>query len=101
MDILKVVWDQFASNPLFQGAIISILVAKFRDFSKTLDEAAKDPAQVKWVQILVMGLSLLVTLLTGWTQGKLHELDPQAVVNFVTVLVTAFGVHQVGKDLKK
>ena len=101
MDIFKVILDQFMANPVFQGAMVSILVAKAREFFQTLDNAAKDPQHVKWVQILIMGLSLLVTLLTGWAQGKLHELDPQAVTNFITVLVSAFGIHQVGKDLKK
>jgi hypothetical protein len=100
MDIFKVLLDQFLANPVFQGAMVSILVAKIRDFFQSVDSAAKDPAQVKWVQILVMGLSLLATLLTGWVSGKLHEVDPQAVINFVTVLLAAFGTHQVGKDIK-
>lgn len=100
MDIAKILWDQFLANPILQGAVISVLVARLRDVFAQLDAAAKDPSQVKNVQMLVMGLSLVVSLLTAWAQGNLHNLDPKAITDFVQVIIAALGTHQLGKDVK-
>jgi len=99
--LMKLVLDQLMSNPAIQGLVVSLLVAKLRDFFASLDTAAKDPAQVKWVQLLVMGLSLAATLLTAWSQGHLGQVNTQEVVAFVTTVLSAFGAHTVGQDVKK
>lgn len=93
--------DQFLSNPMFQGVAISLFVAKLRDFFKSLDLSAKDPDKVKNVQLIVVVLSAAVTLLNAWSQGKLGQIDPELIKNFVEVLVVSLGTHQLGKDVKK
>ncbi len=99
--IVNLVVNQLISNPLIQGAAISLVVSKLRDVFKNMDAAAKDPNQAKMVQLLVMGLSLVATLLTAWSQGHLAQVDPQEIVNFLTVLLAAFGTHDVGSGVKK
>lgn len=100
MDFVKVLLDQFLTNPAFQGVMISLIVAKLRDVFKSLDAQAKDPDKVKNVQLLVLGLSVLTTLLSGWAGGHLAQVDPQTLVNFTTVILTSLGLHQAGKDVK-
>lgn len=103
--LVSMVLAQLLANPqILQMAIgmaISVIVAKLKEAAPALDAAAKDPKQVKWVQILVMGLSLLGTLLTAWATGNLHGVDPAAVTAFLTTLATALAVHDVGTSVKK
>jgi len=101
MDVFKVLLDQFLNNPMFQGVMVSLLVSKLRDFFKSLDLSTKDPAKVKNVQLIVVVLSAAVTLLNAWSQGKLGQIDPELIKNFVEVLVVSLGTHQLGKDVKK
>jgi|JI9StandDraft_1071089.scaffolds.fasta_scaffold55922_5 hypothetical protein len=99
--LLKLIMDQLMANPAIQGMVISVLVAKLRDFFVSLDTAAKDPAQVKWVQLLVAGLSLAATLLTAWSTGHLGQVDTNAIVAFITTLLAAFGMNSLGSSVKK
>lgn len=103
--LVSMVLAQLLANPqILQMAIgmaISVIVAKFKELAPTLDAAAKDPKQVKWVQILVMGLSLLATLGGAWATGNLHSVDPALVAAFLTTLAGAFAMHDVGTSVKK
>jgi len=99
--IVNLIVGQLATNPLVQGAIVSLVVAKLREVFAGMDAAAKDPSQVKNVQFLVAGLSLLATLGTAWSTGHLSNLDPQLVTNFVTTLVGALAAHTAGQDVKR
>jgi len=99
--LFKLLLDQFMSNPAIQGVVVSIALAKLRDIFKGLDSAAKDPAQVKNVQLLVGFLSLVVTLLTAWSTGHLSQVDPKLLENFLTVVIAALGTHTLGQDVKK
>jgi xanthine/uracil permease len=103
--IVNLIISQLLNNPLIQGSLVSLVVAKLRDVFKGMDAAAKDPAQVKNVQLLVGLLSLVVTLGTAWAGGHLSQVDPQVisgvVTNLISVLVGAMATHQVGQDIKK
>ena len=99
--LFKILLDQFMSNPAIQGVVVSIALAKLRDVFKGLDAAAKDPSQVKNVQLLVGFLSLVVTLLTAWSTGNLSQVDPKLLENFLVVVIAALGTHTLGQDVKK
>ena len=103
--LLKMVLGQLMSNPVLVnmaiGMAISVVVAKLKEVAPGVDAASKDPAQVKWVQILVMGLSLLATLGSAYATGTLHSVDPQLVTAFLTTLATALATHDVGSSVKK
>lgn len=103
--LVAMVLSQLMSNPVLVqmaiGMAISVIVAKLKEAAPALDAAAKDPAQVKWVQILVMGLSLLATLAGAWATGNLHGVDPALVTAFLTTLAGAFSAHDVGASVKK
>lgn len=96
---------QLMSNPaLVQmaiGVVVSLVVAKLKGSFPAIDAAAKDPQSVKWVQLLVAGLSLAATLGTAWVSGTLHNVDPKLISDFLTTLATALAVHDVGSSVKK
>lgn len=103
--LVSMVLSQLMSNPQIMqmaiGMAISVIVAKLKEIAPALDAAAKDPAQVKWVQILVAGLSLLATLGSAWATGNLHGVDPALVTAFLTTLATSLATHDVGSSVKK
>ncbi len=103
--IVNLIISQLLNNPLIQGSLLSLLISKLRDIFKGIDAAAKDPNQVKQVQVLLGFLSFVVTFGTAWTTGHLSEIDPQVltgvVSNLLTVVLAALGTHQAGKDIKK
>lgn len=96
---------QLMSNPaLVQmaiGVVVSLIVAKMKEAFPKIDAAAKDPEKVKWVQLLVAGLSLAATLGTAWASGTLHNVDPKLVSEFLTTLAAAFMAHDLGSSVKK
>ena len=102
--LLNAVLNQLASNPaLVQMAIgmaISVIVTQLKNKFPALDAAAKDPAQVKWVQILVMGMSLLATLGTAWASGHLAQVDSTTITAFLTTVAAAFTSHDLGSSVK-
>lgn len=100
MDLGQVLLSQLLTNPLLQGALISFVVAQLKKFMASLDTSEKDPAAVKNVQMVVVGLSFLVTVLTAWAGGHLGELDTAQLTNFVTILISSLGVNSLGKNVK-
>ena len=100
MDFVKMLMDQLLTNPMFQGACLSVCINKLKETFKSLDTSEKDPRTVKRVQILVMGLSLLCTLLTAWSTNHLASVDTTTLMNFITIIISALGTHKLGKDIK-
>lgn len=101
MDVVKMLLEQFASNPMFQGAVLSLLIAQLKNFSVTIDSKVKDPANVNKVNGVIAFLSLLVTVLGAYAQGHLAQLDWTALLTSAQVFLSALGVHLLGTKLKE
>jgi len=101
MDALwQALLNQLLTNPVLQGVVVSLLIARLRAWFSALDAAAKDPAQVKWVQLLVVVLSFLSTLASDWASGQLSSITPAMIQAFLTTVISALGVHTLGTDVK-
>jgi hypothetical protein len=87
-------------DPMLQGVVISLLLARLRVIFKSIDEKAKDPTQVKYVQLGVAAASLLATIASAYSTGSLEKIDMTQVQNFIVVVLAALGTHQLGKDVK-
>lgn len=100
-EFLKVLMDQFLTNPVLQGAFVSLVVAQLRKVFKSLDAKAKSPEEVKKVQALVMVLSVAVSLLSAYASNSLNTHNPKELVDVIIVIISALGTHQGGQDVKR
>lgn len=101
MEVFKMLFDQLLTNPMFQGAVVSLVVANLKNFFKSLDVSEKDPDKVKNVQMLVVFLSAVVAVLDAYVKGSMGQISADSIKGFVEILLGALGTHQLGKSVKK
>ena len=102
--LLNMVISQLMANPalvqMALGMAISIVVSQMKNKFPAVDAAAKDPTQVKWVQLSVMAMSLLATLGAAWMSGHLAQVDSNTITAFLTTLAAAVTTHDLGSSVK-
>lgn len=91
MDIMSIVMQVVASNPLVQGSLTKIALDVVKSVFKNVDEAKVAEQASGWLNPTLAVLTAIVAVVTAFKTGNLHNLPLDAFVNWVMMMIAANG----------
>ena len=78
------------AQPVVQGLILGQVKAFLEALAKKVDDEGLAKQHIAWLQPLLMTLTLIVTAITLALQGKLHEMDFNAVQTYILAAINMY-----------